>query len=622
MRTSARQAVIGASAVALVGLLVGGGAAAQGAAPVTTDRGPAEVCVPATVPFDADEIHLTGLWSADNGAIYYVRQVGDKVWLTGMSDAAQRRGELGRDWTSSGMGTLDGSILTVEFADLPRGEVRDNGSLRVAVQADADGNLIAKAANNDGITTFTPCQPMVHEHPWFARPFSYSLPFGLASARWPGSTDLQAFFTPDVPDSGASFWVLGPGLAVHCSAPGVPVPTDWTPQSIVDYLRANPELEVGEPVETTISGLPGLTVDVSSTTDAAGCGGDGFVRMWKESGQESSVSTNGGAARLYLVEADGATFAIEVWGPDPETWRPIGQRIVDSISIDTTPLETIGQAAEDGARIVRVDEVDERTRDLTIESPSVGFARARLLLPDGWEAGSGQDWPTLYLLHGAWDDYTSWTRETDVADIPELRDVLVVMPDAGQFGWYSDWQNEGAGGQPAWETFHTQELPQLIEADWGGGQDRVVAGLSMGGFGALSYAARHPGMFKAAAAYSAVADTVGSDFEAEALMWGDKTDDVASWKEHNPVSKAAALEGTDLYISYGTGAPGPLDGASAQSDGLEAWLAPQNDALVARLEELGIPATVEAYGDGTHTWPYWERALHASLPVLLGGLQD
>jgi S-formylglutathione hydrolase FrmB len=42
---------------------------------------------------------------------------------------------------------------------------------------------------------------------------------------------------------------------------------------------------------------------------------------------------------------------------------------------------------------------------------------------------------------------------------------------------------------------------------------------------------------------------------------------------------------------------------------------------VARLEELGIPATVEAYGDGTHTWPYWERALHASLPVLLGGLR-
>jgi diacylglycerol O-acyltransferase/trehalose O-mycolyltransferase len=147
------------------------------------------------------------------------------------------------------------------------------------------------------------------------------------------------------------------------------------------------------------------------------------------------------------------------------------------------------------------------------------------------------------------------------------------------------------------------------------------AGLSMGGFGALSYAARHPGMFTAAAAYSAVADPLGSDFEADPLMWGDKTEDRAIWESHDPVSQAAALAGTDLYISYGNGVPGPLDAPDAGYDDFEGWLRPQNDALVAKLDELGIPATVDSYGEGTHSWPYWERALHASVPVLLGGLQ-
>jgi S-formylglutathione hydrolase FrmB len=55
-------------------------------------------------------------------------------------------------------------------------------------------------------------------------------------------------------------------------------------------------------------------------------------------------------------------------------------------------------------------------------------------------------------------------------------------------------------------------------------------------------------------------------------------------------------------------------------DSLESSLATPNEALVARLTELGIPFTVDAYGDGTHVWPYWERALHDSLPLLLEAL--
>jgi S-formylglutathione hydrolase FrmB len=45
-----------------------------------------------------------------------------------------------------------------------------------------------------------------------------------------------------------------------------------------------------------------------------------------------------------------------------------------------------------------------------------------------------------------------------------------------------------------------------------------------------------------------------------------------------------------------------------------------NETFIERLAELGIAATVDAYGPGTHTWPYWERSLHRALPLLLDAL--
>ena len=69
------------------------------------------------------------------------------------------------------------------------------------------------------------------------------------------------------------------------------------------------------------------------------------------------------------------------------------------------------------------------------------------------------------------------------------------MPEAGQVGFYSDWRAR-SGGPSRWETFHLTELRQLLERDWRAGNRRVVAGLSMGGLGAMAYAARHPGMFR------------------------------------------------------------------------------------------------------------------------------
>jgi len=289
-------------------------------------------------------------------------------------------------------------------------------------------------------------------------------------------------------------------------------------------------------------------------------------------------------------------------------------------------LATIGLPADDGARIVAVEELDTRTRDLTIESPSVGTVKVRLLLPAGFdpEAEAKARWPVLYLLHGAGNDYTSWTRETDVEALTADLPLLVVMPEAGWDGWYADWWNGGAGGPPMWETFHTGELPELLERDWQAGDERAVAGLSMGGLGALSYAARHPGLFRAAASFSGMLHPVTLDpsivgFDVPPELWGDRTEQADVWAAHDPVELAAALEGTALYVSYGNGEPGPLDGPEAGFDELEATSAAMNEAFVARLAELDIPVKVET-GPGTHTMPYVERGLHQALPMLLAAL--
>ena len=330
--------------VLLVGTLTPTGTMAKEEA--TSGLEPEEVCVPAAIPFDAQAIHLTGRWSDGNGAILYVRQVGDKVWFSAMSDYAQVRDEIGRDVSSVGYGTLSGTDLSVEFAEVPRGNVYNAGTVNVTLGADADGNLQGRGQTPDGDpVVYTPCQPGVIAVPEFARPFRYSVPFGLAAWNEPAGPDLTVMFTPDVAESGISFWILGPGWAASCSAPeDLAEPADWSPASIETYLRAIPELSVGDASSTTVGGRSATVLDVTTAAGATGCDGDEYVRMFRESGNESGLSV-GHSARLILIDADGATFVIELWGADPDTWWPVAQQVVDTVSFD------VGGAPDSGSPV-------------------------------------------------------------------------------------------------------------------------------------------------------------------------------------------------------------------------------------------------------------------------------
>ncbi len=326
---------------------------------------------------------------------------------------------------------------------------------------------------------------------------------------------------------------------------------------------------------------------------------------------------------------------LQKWAPSPPlTPAGGGSATVATPTPGASPTvaPTIGTPADDGARIVNVTTLGARSRDLTIDSPAVGTVMVRLLIPSGFDAQPSTRWPVLYLLHGATMSHADWMDNTDVETLTAPTDLLVVMPDAGTLGYYSDWWNGGAGGPPKWETFHLIELRQLLERNWHAGDKRVIAGLSMGGYGAMEYAERQPGMFLAAASFSGVLDTVGGHADTAAALvpgltwatdlWGDPVAQANVWKAHNPTANAAALKGTALYVAYGDGKIGPLDGSGTSADPLEAWIAPMNDTFVHQLAALNIPVTVDAYGSGTHTWPYWQRDLHRWLPLALKALGE
>ena len=111
--------------------------------------------------------------------------------------------------------------------------------------------------------------------------------------------------------------------------------------------------------------------------------------------------------------------------------------------------------------------------------------------------------PVLYLLHGLSDDDTTWVRRTSIERYAAPLGLAVVMP-AGHRSFYAD---EALGG--AYWTFLTEELPSLVHRFFRVSNrpaDTFVAGLSMGGYGALKWALRHPDRVAAAASLSGAVD--------------------------------------------------------------------------------------------------------------------
>lgn len=139
--------------------------------------------------------------------------------------------------------------------------------------------------------------------------------------------------------------------------------------------------------------------------------------------------------------------------------------------------------------------VDASTPGGTLEDGRT-VQKVHVLLPGGYRADSKRGYPVLWLLHGANGGTDTWIP--DITMLAAGFPGIVVMPDGGQFGMYVDWWNDGVRDAPAWSTYHLQVLRREIERRFPirrGRRWHAIAGISMGGQGALRYAAMLPGYF-------------------------------------------------------------------------------------------------------------------------------
>ena len=115
------------------------------------------------------------------------------------------------------------------------------------------------------------------------------------------------------------------------------------------------------------------------------------------------------------------------------------------------------------------------------------------------QSRDGKPYPVLYLLHGHGQDHTSWLRLTRIESYLQNTDVIVVMPN-GCRGCYVDGETTHRYG-----TYLTEELPLALE-NWfhisPRREETFIAGMSMGGYGALRAAFTHPERYCAAAGLS------------------------------------------------------------------------------------------------------------------------
>jgi S-formylglutathione hydrolase FrmB len=214
---------------------------------------------------------------------------------------------------------------------------------------------------------------------------------------------------------------------------------------------------------------------------------------------------------------------------------------------------------------------------------------------------------TLYLLHGLSDDDSMWVRQTSIERYASARGLAVVMPQVHR-SYYSD---EVHGG--AYWSFLSDELPRVVERVFNipSSRDRsFVAGLSMGGYGAMKWALRYPERFAAAASLSGAlglaARTRPGPGSLDAGLWDrifdnrsidGGADDVLALLQ--PVANLP--DAPALYVCCGVDDP----------------LFYENETFVRVADEMQIPVRVE-FGPGAHTWDYWDREIEkviAWLPV-------
>ena len=208
-------------------------------------------------------------------------------------------------------------------------------------------------------------------------------------------------------------------------------------------------------------------------------------------------------------------------------------------------------------------------------SPSLdGEAEYSVLIPPSYKEQNSRDYPVVYFLHGMNNDHTSWTQSR-YGDIPArlqvlwetgaLPEFLFVHP-RGDNSFYSNSHDRAS----RYEDYICEDLIAEIETHFRvhpERQGRALGGTSMGGYGALKIAMKHPQLFASVASGSPIVflgdDPLasipagsgrGSRFrERFAKVFGDPVQR-EHWRRNSleELSRTADLTGLRIYFAYGT----------------------------------------------------------------------
>ena len=227
---------------------------------------------------------------------------------------------------------------------------------------------------------------------------------------------------------------------------------------------------------------------------------------------------------------------------------------------------------------------------------------------------SERSYPVLYLLHGYSDDETGWIQFGEANSIADkaidsgdASSCIIVMPD-GKVTWYSN----SYDGKDRWEDMFTDEFIPFIEKNYrirSKKEYRAIAGLSMGGYGALTLSMRHTDLFS-----SCVAMSSGTFTDEEILngdmydryfghIYGPKPENEVSesWKAYNPLHLVETVDKEKLksvryYIDCGD----------------DDFLYKGNSTLHIKMRDLEIPHEYRVR-NGSHQWSYWRTGLYDGL---------
>lgn len=234
----------------------------------------------------------------------------------------------------------------------------------------------------------------------------------------------------------------------------------------------------------------------------------------------------------------------------------------------------------------------------------------RVILPMNYAnpKPSAKRYPVIYLLHGLTGRYSNWTDRTKVWDYSAKHEFIIVTPE-GENGWYSDSVTKP---NDKYESYIIQELLPEIDKNYRTLADRdhrFIAGLSMGGYGAIKFGMKYPDKFAMVGSFSGALGA--ASFTAKSAGNIGKSIEEIFGAEDSETRKS-----NDVFGLLKTITPEKIKELPFiyQSCGTEDFLIQNNRDFLALMNEKKIPHEYREH-PGAHTWPFWDEQVREFLAV-------